>query len=180
MPSETRLRLRAELWWLLPSQKHFHASGMRGVETVEVIKLTWIALPHLEKTKGNIVNISSVGSLKTFPTAMYYVTAKAALDHFTKNIASVVGPKGVRVNSLNPGAIETNFITRHGVSAEKQKEIFDSSIIPNTPLRRVGVPEDMANILLFLASDQASFMTGSIVVADGGRLVYTPGTFELK
>uniref|UniRef100_A0A914DP01 Uncharacterized protein n=1 Tax=Acrobeloides nanus TaxID=290746 RepID=A0A914DP01_9BILA len=137
-----------------------------------VVKLSWLAMPHLEKTHGNVINVSSIGSLRPYPPTMYYTMAKAALDHFTKTMAVIYGPKGVRVNSLNPGAIETQFMMRHGISAETQKHIFENTMAPNTPMKRVGTPEEMANVLLFLASEQASYMTGSIVVADGGRSLH--------
>uniref|UniRef100_A0A914DSR2 Uncharacterized protein n=1 Tax=Acrobeloides nanus TaxID=290746 RepID=A0A914DSR2_9BILA len=131
-----------------------------------VITLTKFALPYLEKTKGNIVN---------HPPMLYYTLAKAALDHYTRNCAVMYGKKGIRVNCLNPGAIDTLFGARHGVTEEMHQKFLDTLVNPNTPLGRSAHPDEMGKILLFLASDDASYMTGSIVVADGGYSIFHAG-----
>uniref|UniRef100_A0A914EH13 Uncharacterized protein n=1 Tax=Acrobeloides nanus TaxID=290746 RepID=A0A914EH13_9BILA len=140
-----------------------------------VITLTKLALPYLEKTKGNIVNVSSIGAHKPFPAMLYYTLAKAALDHYTRNCAVMYGKKGIRVNCLNPGAIDTLFGARHGVTEEMHQKFLDNLVNPNTPLGRSAHPDEMGKILLFLASDDASYMTGSIVVADGGNSIFHAG-----
>jgi len=133
-----------------------------------MVILTQLAIPHLEKTKGNIVNISSVGGVKALHAFTFYGMSKAAMDHFTRCLAVELGPKGIRVNSVNPGAIpETELATKTGVSAQTVEEHM-KGIIPSTPLRRVGVVEEVANLITFLASDKAAFITGIRAMVDGG------------
>jgi len=137
-----------------------------------VIVLTQLAMPHLLKTKGNVVNVSSIASMKTFTGAMFYGPLKAALDMFTKNYARKYGPQGIRVNSLNPGPVRTFIVERTGAPGAQEK--FDEYAVDNTALKRVGQSSEMATALKFLASNDASFITGAILVADGGMLLQTP------
>jgi NAD(P)-dependent dehydrogenase (short-subunit alcohol dehydrogenase family) len=135
------------------------------------IHLTELAIPHLEKTKGNIINISSIGSQKTSPVFPFYTIAKAGLDHFARNYAAILAPKGIRVNNLNPGATMTAFASRHGIHQavmEAQVKAF------GIPLERWGTAEEMSEFLLFMASEKASYMTGQIVNVDGGVLINSP------
>ena len=83
-----------------------------------VIALTELAIPHLEKTKGNIINVSSTVAVKTHPSSPFYSIAKAGLDHFARNYAAICAPMGIRVNNLNPGMTDTAFGTRHGIPRE--------------------------------------------------------------
>ena len=85
---------------------------------LSVIHLTELAIPHLEKTKGNIVNVSSIGSQKVSTEVPFYCVAKAALDHFTRNYAAILAPSGIRINNLNPGLTSTAFMSRHGIPQE--------------------------------------------------------------
>uniref|UniRef100_A0A915DS42 Uncharacterized protein n=2 Tax=Ditylenchus dipsaci TaxID=166011 RepID=A0A915DS42_9BILA len=137
-----------------------------------VVLLTQLCYPHLEKSKGNIVNVSSIASLKPFPTAPFYAAMKAALDNFTKNCAHLYGPKGVRVNALNPGPIKTFIIERNNVPGLQDK--FDEYAVDYTSLHRYGTSTEMANTLKFLASEDASYITGAILIADGGMTLYSP------
>ncbi|KAH7696897.1 3-oxoacyl-acyl-carrier-protein reductase [Aphelenchoides avenae] len=138
-----------------------------SVNVKSAVMLTQKAAPHLEKTKGNVINVSSDLAKRTFPDGMFYSMSKAAMDHFTKNAANIYSPKGIRVNTLNPGLIRTPFRTRHGVpdAAEEGIQKLVGSVLP---LRRAGEPHEMTAVLLFLASDQASFVTGATWHADGG------------
>jgi NAD(P)-dependent dehydrogenase (short-subunit alcohol dehydrogenase family) len=141
------------------------------VNLKSIIHLTELAIPHLEKTKGNIINVSSIGSQKTSPTMPFYVIAKAALDHFTRNYAAILAPQGIRINNLNPGATRTSFIARHGIpDAVVEKMTKDFKI----PLGRWGTSEEMGEFLIFMASDKASYMTGQIINVDGGVLIDSP------
>jgi len=135
-----------------------------------LIALTQIAAPHLVKSKGNIVNISSDVGCKAVTWAMFYALTKAALNHFTKCLALELGPKGVRVNSVNPAYIpETDVLSRAGISDEGQ-EFYVKMAKEGFPLRRPGTVGEVADGILFLASDKATFVTGVIFPVDGGSL----------
>ena len=88
------------------------------------IHLTELAIPHLEKTKGNIVNVSSIASQKTHPSMPFYAVAKAGLDHFARNYASILAPSGVRINNLNPGATDTAIFQRSSIPAEMVEKVI--------------------------------------------------------
>ncbi|CAG2106499.1 unnamed protein product [Medioppia subpectinata] len=134
-----------------------------------VIYLTHKSIQYLKKTKGNIINISSVAGIQSAKGMSGYCMSKAALDMFTKCIAVDLGSKGIRVNSVNPGAVRTNILRDMPVTDEQTNAIWDamSSIYP---VGRCGESVDIANAVAYLASDQASFVTGTILVADGGHL----------
>ncbi|RWS24062.1 tropinone reductase 2-like protein [Leptotrombidium deliense] len=133
-----------------------------------VIQLCHLSVPHLEKTKGCIVNVSSVAGLNPSDRFAMYNVSKAALDMFTKCLALELGPKGIRVNSINPAYIKTDFgVTNLGASREMMAA-FEEIIRNNYPLRRVGEAEDVAKGILFLSSEDASFTTGDCLVIDGG------------
>jgi len=136
------------------------------------MKLTAFALPYLEKTKGNIVNVSSVDGIKPHPESLNYSVSKAAIDQYTRNACVLFAKKGIRINNLNPGYIHTNIKPRGGTTPEGLEKFHNTWVKRNCPLGRPGEAKEMANVLAFLASDEASFMTGSIVVADGGLICY--------
>uniref|UniRef100_A0AC35FE84 SDR family oxidoreductase n=1 Tax=Panagrolaimus sp. PS1159 TaxID=55785 RepID=A0AC35FE84_9BILA len=141
------------------------------VNLKSVIALTELAIPHLEKTKGNIVNVSSIGSQKTSTSVPYYCIAKAGLDHFARNYAAILAPKGIRVNNLNPGGTSTAFMSRHGIPQEAiDKAVKNYSI----PLGRWASPSEMGEFLVFMASEKASYMTGQCINVDGGTLIDSP------
>ncbi|CAG2167276.1 unnamed protein product [Oppiella nova] len=134
-----------------------------------VVFLTHICVKHLEKTKGNIVNISSVRSTQTRHDLSAYCMSKSALDMFTKCIAVELGHKGIRVNSVNPGAVKTNFASNSGVTKSESDKWYEN-YGKLYPVGRVGEGDDIANAVLYLASNESSFITGSVLVADGGHL----------
>lgn len=133
------------------------------------IILTHLAVPHLEKTKGNIVNISSTVGTKVEKMFLSYGSSKAALNQLTKCCALELATKGIRVNAVSPGCIETPAFETLGLSAE-QKNNFLEYIIGQHPLRRFGAINDIAKAVAYLASDDASFTTGIILNIDGGFL----------
>uniref|UniRef100_A0AC34FP62 Uncharacterized protein n=1 Tax=Panagrolaimus sp. ES5 TaxID=591445 RepID=A0AC34FP62_9BILA len=133
-----------------------------------VIALTELAIPYLEKTKGNIVCVSTISAKRPCPEPFYGI-AKAGLDHVVRNYAAILAPSGIRINTLNPGVTDTNFFLRH---SEKFFDGIKKAI--SIPLGRLGTLEDMANFLIFVASDKASYMTGQNVVVDGGVLINSP------
>src|SRR5919108_1553536 len=119
----------------------------------------------LARRKGSIVNIGSMSGFivnKPQPQA-FYNASKAAVHHLTKSLAAEWGQRGVRVNAVAPTYIETP-LTRFGMEDKSMYPVW----LENTPMQRVGQPEEIASVVLFLASDAASLLTGSIVLADGG------------
>ena len=124
--------------------------------------------PFLEKTKGNIVNVSSVTGLRAFPNVLAYCVSKAAIDQLTRCSALELAPKGVRVNAVNPGVVVTNLHKRGGM-ADADYENFLEKSKQTHPLGRVGTPEEVAELIYFLASENASWITGVTYEIDGGR-----------
>lgn len=137
--------------------------------------LTMLAVPHLIKTKGNIVNVSSVAGLRSFPNVLAYCTSKAALDQFTRCVALELGPKGVRVNAVNPGVIVTGLHQKGdtGMNDEQYAEFLEKCKQTHA-LGRPGEVSEVANTIVFLASSAASNITGATLPVDGGRHVMCP------
>ncbi|XP_075975467.1 3-oxoacyl-[acyl-carrier-protein] reductase FabG-like [Anticarsia gemmatalis] len=135
--------------------------------------LTMLAVPHLLKTKGNIVNVSSVNGMRSFPGVLAYNMSKAAVDHFTRCVSLELAPKGVRVNCVNPGVTLTELQKRGGLN-EEQYAAFLLRTKETHALGRPGKPEEVAATIAFLASDLASNITGATVPVDGGRHAMCP------
>jgi NAD(P)-dependent dehydrogenase (short-subunit alcohol dehydrogenase family) len=141
-----------------------------NVNLKAAIALTELAIPHLEKTKGNIINVSSGASQKPFPSIPFYCISKAALDHFARNYAAILAPQGIRINNLNPGLTDTGSAKKTGVPqeiADKMRNFYISQI----PLHRAAASEEMAEFMAFMASEKASYMTGQCINVDGGMLI---------
>jgi NAD(P)-dependent dehydrogenase (short-subunit alcohol dehydrogenase family) len=126
------------------------------------------ALPSLIERRGNIVNISSVTGLRAFPGVLAYCVSKAALDQLTRCASLELAAKGVRVNAVNPGVVVTQIHKRGGMSEEAYAAFLEHSKTTH-PLGRTGRPEEIASLVLFLASDDASWITGATYSIDGGR-----------
>lgn len=141
---------------------------MMNINLRSVFNLMQLALPHLEKKKGNIVNVSSVTGLRAFPGVLAYCVSKAGLDQLTRCAALELAPKGIRVNAVNPGVVVTNIHRRGGMS-ETDYETFLEKSRSTHPLGRAGEPEEVAELILFLASENASWITGATYSIDGGR-----------
>ncbi|XP_063622299.1 3-oxoacyl-[acyl-carrier-protein] reductase FabG-like [Cydia splendana] len=135
--------------------------------------LTMLAVPHLLKTKGNIVNVSSVNGIRSFPGVLAYNVSKASVDQFTRCVALELAPKGVRVNCVNPGVILTNLQRRGGLTEEQYKAFLERTKETHA-LGRPGKPDEVAATIAFLASDLASNITGASVPVDGGRHAMCP------
>lgn len=131
--------------------------------------LTQKAVPHLLETKGNIVNVSSVLSMKPVPALMAYCMTKAAMDMFTKCLALELGPKGIRANMVNPGPVDSN-IMRSSFTQEQKGQFLDK-ITEIVPLRKLPKCENVAKLISFLASDDANCITGTTHVIDCGVLL---------
>nr|XP_014101307.1 uncharacterized oxidoreductase TM_0325-like [Bactrocera oleae] len=138
-----------------------------------VFLLTKYAAPHLIKTQGNIVNVSSITGLRSFSGVSTYCTSKAALDQFTRCIALDLAPKNVRVNAVNPGVIVTDIHRRRGLSPEEVIEYFERCKETHA-LGRVGEPNEVADAIVFLASGNSSFITGATLPVDGGKHAMCP------
>ena len=126
------------------------------------------ALPGIIERRGNIVNVSSVTGLRSFPGVLAYCVSKAGLDQLTRCAALELAAKGVRVNAVNPGVVVTEIHKRGGMSAEQYDAFLEHSKTTH-PLGRVGQAREVAELILFLASDRASWITGATYSIDGGR-----------
>ena len=127
-----------------------------------------LAAPHLQKTKGNVVNVSSVTGLRSFPNVLAYCVSKAAVDQLTRCSALELAPMGVRVNSVNPGVVVTNLHKRGGMNDEQYQQFLEHSKTTH-PIGRVGEPIDVANGILYLATNDSSWVSGVTLSIDGGR-----------
>uniref|UniRef100_T1IKK2 Ketoreductase domain-containing protein n=1 Tax=Strigamia maritima TaxID=126957 RepID=T1IKK2_STRMM len=143
-----------------------------NVNVRSILVLSRAATPYLLEKKGNIVNVSSITGIRPFANVLPYCMSKAALDQFTCCTALDLASRGVRVNSVNPGVIVTEIHRRAGMSDDEYKTFLEQS--KNThALGRVGTVEEVAQLILFLASDKAGFITGQTVAIDGGRTLLT-------
>jgi NAD(P)-dependent dehydrogenase (short-subunit alcohol dehydrogenase family) len=142
--------------------------AMMNVNLRSVFHLMQLCAPHLERRPGNVVNVSSVTGLRAFPGVLAYCVSKAGVDQLTRCAALELAPKGVRVNAVNPGVVVTN-IHRRGGMAEENYAAFLERSKQTHPIGRVGTPEEVAELILFLASERAAWITGATYSIDGGR-----------
>lgn len=147
----------AELW-----------DQMMAVNVRSVFRLVQRALPSLVARKGNVVVVSSVNGQRAFPNVLAYCCSKAAVDQLVMCTSLELAPKGVRINAVNPGVTRTNLHRRSGMSETDYAAFVERSRTTH-PIGRVGEPEEVADMILFLASDQAAMITGNCVFVDGGR-----------
>jgi NAD(P)-dependent dehydrogenase (short-subunit alcohol dehydrogenase family) len=126
------------------------------------------AMPHLVESGGNVVNVSSVTGPRAFPGILAYCASKAGLDQLTHAAALEMAPKGVRINAVNPGVVETNLHKAGGMDKERYAEFLEHSKTTH-PLGRVGQPGEVAELIYFLASPRAGWITGVTYLIDGGR-----------
>jgi 3-oxoacyl-[acyl-carrier protein] reductase len=140
-----------------------------NVDLMATVRASYAALPFLEKSKGNIINISSISGFAPSARTPPYAALKAAVIQYTTTQAAQGAPKHIRVNCIAPGSIEFP-----GGSWEKRKteqpKLYNA-ILSTLKFGRLGTPEEIANVALFLASDAASWITGQTIVVDGGQLL---------
>ncbi len=141
---------------------------MMNLNVRSVFYLMQKCVPYLEKTNGNIVNVSSVAGSRSFPNVLSYCVSKAAVDQLTRCAALELASKNIRVNTVNPGVVISNLHKRGGMSEDAYADFLVNS--QNThPLGRVGEPEEIADLIYFLASEKAAWITGANYAIDGGR-----------
>lgn len=141
---------------------------MMQINLRSVFYLMQKCIPYLEKTEGNIVNVSSVAGNRSFPNVLSYCVSKSGLDQLTRCAALELAPKKIRVNSVNPGVVISNLHKRGGMSEEDYEKFINNSKKTH-PLGRVGSPEEVADLIYFIASEKASWITGVNYEIDGGR-----------
>ena len=125
-----------------------------------------VAREMVKAGRGAIVNMSSVNATLTIPTIASYNASKGAINQLTRVMALALADKGVRVNAVAPGTIATELAAKAVLTSEDAR----ARILSRTPMKRLGEPEEVADVVAYLASDAASYITGEIVVVDGGRM----------
>jgi 3-oxoacyl-[acyl-carrier protein] reductase len=128
------------------------------------ILMTQEAAKRFGAEGGSVINIGSVVVRNPPPGAVVYVATKGALDSVTRVLASELGGRKIRVNSINPGGVETEGSHAAGIMGSD----FEKQMVARTPLGRIGQPDDVARVAVFLASEESRWMTGEILVASGG------------
>jgi len=142
--------------------------NMMNVNLRSLFHLSQLALPSLIERKGNIVNVSSVTGIRAFPNVLAYCVSKAGVDQLTHCAALELAPKGVRVNAVDPGVVLTDLHRNSGMMEDAYQKFIEHSKTTH-PIGRVGMPEEIAELILFLASDRAGWITGVSYSIDGGR-----------
>lgn len=141
---------------------------MLNINLRSVFILTQKCVPHLAETKGNIVNVSSVAGPRAFPNILAYCVSKAGIDQLTRCTALELATSGVRVNAINPGVVVTNLHRRSGMEDDAYNAFLEHSRETH-PIGRPGTAEEVAELISFLASEKASWITGATYEIDGGR-----------
>ena len=151
------------------------SNGFRAVLEIDVLGTHHVmtaGYPHLRKPGASVINISAPQAVVAMTGQSHVCAAKAGVDMITKTLALEWGPEGIRINSVIPGPIEdTEGMRRLAPSPEAMDKVVKS-----VPLKRIGKKTDMANICLFLGSDMASYVNGTVIPVDGGWYLNTPGT----
>jgi 3-oxoacyl-[acyl-carrier protein] reductase len=122
------------------------------------------AVRHFGPEGGSVINISSVASVNPTPNSVVYAATKSAVDSITRGLAKELGSRKIRVNTIAPGGVETEGLHRVGIIDSD----LEKQIVAETPLGRLGQPEDIARVAVFLASEDAGWLTGERITASGG------------
>jgi 3-oxoacyl-[acyl-carrier protein] reductase len=144
------------------TEDHFHRHF--DINVLGLLLATQEAANQFGERGGTVINIGSGASSLTPPTAAVYTATKAAVDSITRTLAKELGPRRIRVNSVNPGGVETEGTHAAGIMGSDLEKQFTAM----TPLGRFGQPEDIARVVTFLASEDAGWVTGEIILAAGG------------
>jgi 3-oxoacyl-[acyl-carrier protein] reductase len=143
--------------------KHFHK--LFDLNVLGLILTTQEALKHFNTSGGSVINISSVVATTAFPAASVYSATKGAVDAVTRSLAAELGPRKIRVNSINPGMVETEGFHSAGIAESDLRSQVES----RTPLGRIGRPDDIGPAAVFLASGESSWITGETLYISGGN-----------
>jgi 3-oxoacyl-[acyl-carrier protein] reductase len=135
-----------------------------NINVLGVLLASREAMKYFGPHGGSVINISSMASMSPTPTAVVYSATKGAVDTITRVLAKELGPKKIRVNAINPGGVETEGVHSLGIIGSD----FEKDMVARTPLGRLGQPDDIASVAVFLASAASGWMTGETVAVGGG------------
>jgi 3-oxoacyl-[acyl-carrier protein] reductase len=144
------------------TEEQFHRQFNTNV--LGLLLATQEAAKYFDGQGGSVINIGSVASSLTPPQTAVYTATKAAVDAVTRTLAKELGPKKIRVNSINPGVVNTEGTTTQGIIGSD----FEANAVAQTPLGRYAEPEDIAPLAVFLASTDSGWLTGELITASGG------------
>jgi 3-oxoacyl-[acyl-carrier protein] reductase len=144
------------------TEEHFHKQF--NLNVLGLLLSTQAAVKYFPATGGSVINLSSVVGENPLPNAAVYSATKAAVDAITVSLAKELGPKKIRVNSINPGMIETEGVHSAGFMESE----FQKTVLAQTPLGRIGQPEDIGRVAAFFASDSSGWVTGETLLIAGG------------
>jgi len=142
------------------TEEHFHKQV--DLNMLGLILTTQEAIKHFNSKGGSIINISSLVSTMAFPGLAVYNATKSAVDSITRTFAKELAPRNIRVNSVNPGMVDTEGLHSTGLSEQSQ------NVAAMTPLGRIGTPDDIAPAVVFFASNDSSWITGETLFITGG------------
>src|SRR5216683_5547848 len=135
-----------------------------NINVLGVLLASREAMKYFGPGGGSVINISSIASMSPTPTAVVYSATKGAVDTITRVLAKELGPKKIRVNAINPGGVETEGLHSMGIIGSE----FEKQLVARTPLGRLGQPDDIASVAVFLASTSSGWMTGETIAVGGG------------
>jgi 3-oxoacyl-[acyl-carrier protein] reductase len=135
-----------------------------NINVLGVLLASREAMKYFGPHGGSVINISSIASMSPTPTAVVYSATKGAVDTITRVLAKELGPKKIRVNAINPGGVETEGVHSLGMIGSD----FEKDMVARTPLGRLGQPDDIASVAVFLASAASGWMTGETIAVGGG------------
>jgi 3-oxoacyl-[acyl-carrier protein] reductase len=144
------------------SEEHFHKQF--NLNVLGLLLTTQEAVKYFGPAGGSVINLSSVVGVNPLPNAAVYSATKAAVDAITKSLAKELGPKKIRVNSINPGMVETEGVHSAGFLETE----FPKMVVSQTPLGRIGQPQDIGKVATFFASDDSGWVTGETLLISGG------------
>ncbi|HQY88968.1 MAG TPA: glucose 1-dehydrogenase [Tepidisphaeraceae bacterium] len=137
-----------------------------GLNVFGLLMTTQEALKYFGDAGGSVINVGSVAGKLAMPNGVVYGSTKAAVDSITRSLAAELGPRRIRVNSLNPGMVETEGTASQGITDIENE--FRKQVVSQTPLGRIGQVDDIAPVAVFLASDDSKWITGETLYVSGG------------